>query len=220
MKYSKMPSFQIRSLRVPDGASRPASQIRKDVSRHSGPDSGLSDAGASTLAGADANLQLPHSFWSGRAAPGAPVAPSSCFTHAIAQDRTQSGPAEWPGRHRERRPSDFIANQQAAIQLGKVFFWEMQAGSDNKTACATCHFKAGEDGRDRNQMNPGANGNWDGFGYGPNYTLIANDFPLTNLPTKDVDNIIGSQGVRMSQFTGFSKSGAETTTPSLTRCST
>ena len=94
-----------------------------------------------------------------------------------------------------------------------MFFWEMQAGSDNKTACATCHFKAGEDGRDRNQMNPGANGNWDGSGYGPNYTLIANDFPLTNLPTKDVDNIIGSQGVRLSQFTGFSRSGAETTTP-------
>src|SRR6476660_8919602 len=64
--------------------------------------------------------------------------------------------------------ADLIANQQAAIQLGKAFFWEMQAGSDNKTACATCHFKAGVDGRDRNQMNPGANGTWDGFGYGPN----------------------------------------------------
>jgi len=103
----------------------------------------------------------------------------------------------------------YIANQAAAIQLGKALFWEMQAGSDSKTACATCHFKAGADGRDRNQMNPGANGNWDGFGYGPNYSLVANDFPLTTLPTKDVDNIIGSQGVRKSQFNGFSKSGAE-----------
>jgi cytochrome c peroxidase len=108
---------------------------------------------------------------------------------------------------------DFIANQQAAIQLGKAFFWEMQAGSDSKTACATCHFKAGQDGRDRNQMNPGANGNWDGFGYGPNYALVPNDFPLTALPTKDIDNVVGSQGVRMSQFTGFSKSGTEQTTP-------
>jgi len=106
---------------------------------------------------------------------------------------------------------DFVANQQAAIQLGKALFWEMQAGSDNKTACATCHFKAGVDGRDKNQMNPGANGNWDGLGYGPNYTLQSIDFPLTNLPTRDVDNIIGSQGVRSSKFTGFSKSGAETT---------
>src|SRR3954451_3102498 len=39
--------------------------------------------------------------------------------------------------------TDYIANQAAAIQLGKALFWEMQAGSDNKTACATCHFKAG-----------------------------------------------------------------------------
>jgi cytochrome c peroxidase len=106
---------------------------------------------------------------------------------------------------------DYIANQTAAIQLGKALFWEMQAGSDNKTACATCHFKAGADGRNQNQMNPGANGGWDGFGYGPNYTLISNDFPFTALPTKDVDNIVGSQGVRKSNFTGFSKSGAELT---------
>jgi cytochrome c peroxidase len=106
---------------------------------------------------------------------------------------------------------DFIANQQAVIQLGKAFFWEMQAGSDNKTACATCHFKAGEDGREKNQMNPGANGGWDGFGYGPNYALVPNDFPFTTLPTKDVDNVVGSQGVRMSQFLGFSKSGSEQT---------
>jgi cytochrome c peroxidase len=105
--------------------------------------------------------------------------------------------------------ADFIANQAAAIQLGKALFWEMQAGSDTKTACATCHFKAGADGRDKNQLNPGANGVWDGFGYGPNYSLIPNDFPLTTLPSKDVDNIVGSQGVRKSQFQGFSKSGAE-----------
>jgi len=107
--------------------------------------------------------------------------------------------------------TDYIANQTAAIQLGKALFWDMQAGSDNKTACATCHFKAGQDGRDRNQMNPGANGVWDGFGYGPNYALVPNDFPLTILPTKDVDNIIGSQGVRKMNFAGFSKSGAELT---------
>ena len=107
--------------------------------------------------------------------------------------------------------TDYIANQAAAIQLGKALFWDMQAGSDNKTACATCHFKAGQDGRDRNQMNPGANGGWDGFGYGPNYALVSNDFPLTVLPTKDIDNIVGSQGVRKMNFAGFSKSGAELT---------
>jgi len=35
---------------------------------------------------------------------------------------------------------DYIANLSAAIRLGKALFWDMQAGSDNKTACATCHF--------------------------------------------------------------------------------
>jgi cytochrome c peroxidase len=147
------------------------------------------------------------------AAPGAPVAPvlPALLMQSLKTAPNAVLPSGTAGIVRDDL-LDFIANQQAAIQLGKMFFWEMQAGSDNKTACATCHFKAGQDGRDRNQMNPGANGNWDGFGYGPNYALIANDFPLTNLPTKDVDNIIGSQGVRMSQFTGFSRSGAETTT--------
>src|ERR1051326_1443570 len=44
----------------------------------------------------------------------------------------------------------YIANQAAAIQLGTALLWDMQAGSDNKPACAPCHFKAGQDGRDRN----------------------------------------------------------------------
>src|SRR6185503_21043639 len=73
--------------------------------------------------------------------------------------------------------TDYIANQTAAIQLGKALFWDMQAGSDNKTACATCHFKAGQDGRDTNQLNPGANGAWEP--QGPNRTLTAFDYPFT-----------------------------------------
>jgi len=39
--------------------------------------------------------------------------------------------------------ADFIRNRQAAIALGKALFWDMQAGSDGQTACATCHFSAG-----------------------------------------------------------------------------
>ncbi len=34
----------------------------------------------------------------------------------------------------------------------------MQAGSDNKVACATCHVQAGADVRTKNQPNPGPNG--------------------------------------------------------------
>src|SRR5690348_8209396 len=152
----------------------------------------------------------PTAFGAVGAAPGAPVAP---VLPALLMQSLKTAPnpvlPNGPAGVVRDDLLDFIANQQAAIQLGKAFFWEMQAGSDNKTACATCHFKAGADGRDKNQLNPVANRGWDGFGYGPNYSLIANDFPFTTLPAKDVDNIAGSQGVRKSQFIGFSKSGAE-----------
>jgi cytochrome c peroxidase len=110
--------------------------------------------------------------------------------------------------------TDYIADQSAAIQLGKALFWDMQAGSDNKTACATCHFKAGADGRDKNQLNPGANNDWDAFaGLAPNYSFNAggNDFPFTVPLNRDTDNIVGSQGVRLSTFQGLSKKGAELT---------
>ncbi len=108
---------------------------------------------------------------------------------------------------------EFIANQTAAIQLGKALFWEMQAGSDNKTACATCHFHAGADARTKNQLNPGANSSWDAYaGIAPNYALNpgGNDFPFTVPQNRDTDNIAGSQGVRLSLFKGVTKTGAET----------
>lgn len=47
---------------------------------------------------------------------------------------------------------DFIQDRQAAIALGKALFWDMQAGSDGMTACATCHWHAGADGRIGNTL--------------------------------------------------------------------
>jgi cytochrome c peroxidase len=105
---------------------------------------------------------------------------------------------------------DYVANLPAAIRLGKALFWDMQAGSDNKTACATCHFHAGQDGRTRNQLHPGPNGQWDAPGFGPNADLWSSAFPFTQPGVSDTDNIVGSQGVRKSSFTGISRSGAET----------
>jgi len=110
--------------------------------------------------------------------------------------------------------ADYIANQPAAVQLGKALFWDMQSGSDGKTACATCHFKAGADGRDKNQLNPGANNSWDALaGIAPNYSFNAggNDFPFTIPSNRDTDNIAGSQGVRISVFKGFVGQGGELT---------
>ena len=109
---------------------------------------------------------------------------------------------------------DYIANQAVAIQLGKALFWDTQAGSDNKTACATCHFQAGADVRTMNQLNPGPNGSYDGKS--ANYQLGSTDFPFTigKPPISDTDNIAGSQGVRATTFQGFGRSGQElTSTP-------
>jgi hypothetical protein len=51
--------------------------------------------------------------------------------------------------------ANLIKDKNATIALGKAFFWEMQFGSDGKTACATCHFNAGADSRTANQADPG-----------------------------------------------------------------
>ena len=45
-------------------------------------------------------------------------------------------------------------DRQAAIVLGKALFWDMNAGSDETQACASCHFNAGADPRIKNQLNP------------------------------------------------------------------
>jgi cytochrome c peroxidase len=103
---------------------------------------------------------------------------------------------------------EYIADSSAAIQLGKAFFWDMQAGSDSKTACASCHFHAGADRRDKNQINPGPNGKFDSTS--PNGTMTAGQFPFTT-STTDRDDIAGSQGVRACSFQSISSTGAEIT---------
>ncbi len=105
----------------------------------------------------------------------------------------------------------YVADLTSAIQLGKALFWDIQAGSDNKVSCATCHFQAGADVRTRNQLNPGANGVFDGAS--TNYTLTAADFPFVDPALgKNIDNISGSQGVRASTFVGITSTGGELTT--------
>jgi cytochrome c peroxidase len=111
----------------------------------------------------------------------------------------------------------YVADLAAAIQLGKALFWDVQAGSDDATACATCHHHAGADSRRTSQLNPGANGLWDRDGTaerGPGYTLTAADFPFTDpAAARDTDDVVGSQGVRSSAFGGIGATGAELTTP-------
>ncbi|HEV7522069.1 MAG TPA: cytochrome c peroxidase [Candidatus Angelobacter sp.] len=106
--------------------------------------------------------------------------------------------------------ANLIKDKNATIALGKAFFWEMQFGSDGKTACATCHFNAGADSRTANQTDPGlrrvdGNGNpaTDSTtfhsGFGPNHALSLSDFPL-HTSARDNNNIVGSQGVFRFNF--------------------
>jgi hypothetical protein len=71
--------------------------------------------------------------------------------------------------------TEYIANVPAAIQLGKALYWDMQAGSDNATACGTCHFTAGADSRSVSQLAPGYNQQFvdslQSSAFGPNYAL-------------------------------------------------
>lgn len=53
---------------------------------------------------------------------------------------------------------EFVVDREAAVVLGKALFWDMQVGSDNRTACATCHWNAGADVRQKNMLHPGAPG--------------------------------------------------------------
>src|SRR6185295_16595449 len=69
-------------------------------------------------------------------------------------------------------------------------FWDMQAGGDGLQACASCHFQAGADVRDRNQLHPRAS-------VGPftaNKQMSAGDFPMSN------GSVLGSQGVPKADF--------------------
>jgi cytochrome c peroxidase len=106
--------------------------------------------------------------------------------------------------------ANVIQDKNAAIALGKAFFWEMQFGSDGQTACATCHFNAGSDSRTMNQIDPGlrrvdANGypapdsTTFHAGFGPNRQLALGDFPL-HTSSHDNNNIVGSQGVFRYNF--------------------
>src|SRR4051812_19616081 len=105
----------------------------------------------------------------------------------------------------------FIRDSGVATKLGKALFWDMQAGSDGRQACASCHYNAGADNRSRNQINPRGGS----FTLkGPNAQLTAADFPFhrlsnpndaTSAVLSDTDNVAGSQGVLPSHFTGVTE---------------
>jgi cytochrome c peroxidase len=116
-----------------------------------------------------------------------------------------------------------LADKTAAIALGKALFWDMQAGSDDVQACASCHFNAGADSRPANTLNPGQAGGDNNFELGPQVAGVTGpnhflnpgtsgagfggyhdgDFPFRKMANadnrvnvaSDINDVAGSQGV-------------------------
>ncbi|MEY2806589.1 MAG: hypothetical protein RIR65_1006, partial [Planctomycetota bacterium] len=68
----------------------------------------------------------------------------------------------------------YVRDFDAAVRLGKAFFWDVQAGSDGATACASCHWNAGADARTMSQLHPGFDNTYGVLGSGGggvNYTV-------------------------------------------------
>lgn len=119
---------------------------------------------------------------------------------------------------------EFVLNKSEAIALGKALFWDMQVGSDGKTACASCHFSAGADSRSKNQLSPGLNrmasltsANPDTTFQlgGVNYQFKLDDFPFHKLADvnnrnssvlSSINDVASSQGVFYEQFLGVTGS--------------
>jgi cytochrome c peroxidase len=106
--------------------------------------------------------------------------------------------------------NEYIRDREAAIALGKAFYWDMQAGSDGVTACASCHFHAGSDSRTKNQVNPGPNGAFQAHQVNGSMTFA--DYPLRKLSDPDdanspvvwfSDDAVGSQGVLLGDSAGL-----------------
>lgn len=104
---------------------------------------------------------------------------------------------------------NYVQDQTALIVLGKALFWDMQAGSDGRTACASCHFHAGADHRLQNQLS------------GPdavvNQVLSTVDFPFHKLSNtgnnrsavvSDKQQTAGSMGVVANAFVGIEPGNA------------
>jgi len=122
-------------------------------------------------------------------------------------------------------PSPIVVDKNMAIALGKALFWDMNVGSDGQ-ACGSCHFHAGADSRDKNQINPGEKSSNletgltfselpSGSGRGPNYTVKLADFPLYrypnplnkigSVPTYTTDDVVSSAGTFSGQFNGINQ---------------
>jgi cytochrome c peroxidase len=107
----------------------------------------------------------------------------------------------------------YVRDPAVLLVLGKALFWDIQVGSDGRTACGTCHFHAGADHRKQNQLASPQ----DSTRTVPlNRALTADDFPFRQLADplnrnsavlRDTHLSAGSAGVPLRQFVAVSHTG-------------
>ncbi len=101
----------------------------------------------------------------------------------------------------------YVRDPATLIVLGKALFWDMQAGSDGKTACASCHFHAGADHRVQNQMAPPQTST---ASISPNRTLTAADYPFHQAGNLNAPReVAGSAGTFQRSFFDVAPGAAE-----------
>ncbi|NOT24161.1 MAG: cytochrome-c peroxidase [Nitrospiraceae bacterium] len=149
-----------------------------------------------------------------------PTLPSMVFQFVPTVSSLKGVPVPLP-----KQLDTVVKDRQAAIVLGKAFFWDKQVGSDGQ-ACASCHFHAGADNRTKHQLNPGGRAVPEDTvfkptrtgGGGPNYQLKKEDFPFHVLSNPldrnstvlfDSTDATSSQGTFSGMFTEFTGQGNE-----------
>jgi cytochrome c peroxidase len=111
----------------------------------------------------------------------------------------------------------YVRDPAVLLVLGKALFWDVQVGSDNRTACGTCHFHAGADHRIQNQLASPP----DATHTVPlNHVLTPADFPFRILAdplnrnsavVRDTHAVAASAGVPLRQFVAVSRTGGADT---------
>jgi len=108
----------------------------------------------------------------------------------------------------------YVRDPEKLVALGKALFWDVQAGSDGRTACASCHFHAGADHRRQNQL---ASPHDAVAVLRPNQTLTIDDFPFRKREdpfdhrsalVRDSRLVAGSAGIVRRRFLDIEEGGA------------
>ncbi|WP_435022335.1 cytochrome-c peroxidase [Tundrisphaera sp. TA3] len=143
--------------------------------------------------------------------------------HEALRDQRRSNNSRSSGPRLAENLREFVRDRSAAIALGKALFWDVRLGSDDRTACATCHFRAGADARTRNVL----------YSFerlpdlGPAPEFPERDRQLADITREHQPEIaetgrtfprerrwsVGSEGIMLRRFDGLNADGTERSAP-------